>query len=191
MKGNKSSNINGGRSQGRVDIQTSIPSFQTHSLMTAFGNLHEIQLPYKCVPTFIRMATPSPSRLWPISYFLVGLEPAQYRGCQYLGAHWTPPPTVATPLGTEKLIPSICDLSFLIILFVFFLYYCCIHYTFAHIEHFSPFLADNNQYFAAYVSLKPGMKYLVIITHDTYYPRCLDPWVGRRIWIYIVVGTEA
>ena len=69
---------------------------------------------------------------------------------------------------------SICDLSFLIIL-LFLLHYCFIHYTFAHIEHFSPFLADNCQYSAAYVSLKPGMEYLVIVTHDTYYPRCLDP----------------
>ena len=58
---------------------------------------------------------------------------------------------------------SICDLSFLIIL-LFLLHYYCIHYTFAHIEHFSPFLADNSQYYAPYVSLKPGMKYSIIVT---------------------------
>ena len=76
--------------------------------------------------------------------------------------------------GDRETDSSICDLSFLIIL-LFLLHYCCIHYTLVHIEHFSPYLADNNHYSAAYISLKPGTKYLVIVTHDTYYPHCLDP----------------
>ena len=84
------------------------------------------------------------------------------------------PPTVATPLGIEKLIPSICDLLFLIIL-LFLLHYCCIHYTLTHIEHFSPYIADDNHYSSAYILLKLGKEYLVIITHNTYYPHCLDP----------------
>ena len=54
-------------------FQTSIPSFRTRSLKTAAGHLHGIQLLYKCVPAFIRVATPSPNRPRPISYFLVGL----------------------------------------------------------------------------------------------------------------------
>ena len=46
--------------------------------------------------------------------------------------------------------------------------------------HFSPFLADNSQYYAHYVSLKPGMEYLIIVTLARTYPRRTDPWVGRR-----------
>ena len=81
---------------------------------------------------------------------------------------------MATPLGTRKTDSSIFDLSFLIILW-FLLHYYSIHYTLAHIEHFSPKLTDNDYYSSAYVSLKPSKEYFVIITHDTYYPRCLDP----------------
>ena len=50
-----------------------------------------------------------------------------------------------------------------------------IHYTFAHIEHFSPFLPNNDQYFAPYISLKPGTGYLIIITPVRTYPRRTDP----------------
>ena len=53
-------------------------------------------------------------------------------------------------------------------------------YTFGHIKHLSPFLADNSQYFAPYISLKPGREYSIIVTPTRTYPRRTDPWVGRH-----------
>ena len=60
--------------------------------------------------------------------------------------------------GDREIDFNIYNLSSLIIP-LFLLYYYFIHYTLARIEHLSPKIVDNSQYFTVYVSLKPGEEY--------------------------------
>ena len=112
----------------------------------------------KCVPGFIRVATLSPNRPRPISYFLVGLEPAQCRGYQHLGTRWTLPPIVATPLGIGNLIPIFVIYHFLIILT-----------SLSALLHHNTFI---------HWSLYPDSRTIVSITFPTF-----DSNLGRGTWL--------
>ena len=155
-----------------------IPSFRTRSLKTASG-----YLPWNPVVVSVsRLSSGWRIHLQyrprsPSLYFLASPEPVQCRGRRILGCApiKPPPPTVTTPLGIEKLIPSVYNLSSLIILlFLLHMYlhslHLCTHCTLQSRINPTIIFALLSTFHSKLV-----VEYSIIITTVRTYPCRTDP----------------
>ena len=172
-------NTHGGQPKGWVGQTKTIPSFRTRSLKMAFR-----YLPWN--PVVVKYSRVSIGwwlhlQYGPQAHFVFPSEPwacTVPRSPNTWARARTPLSTVATPLGIEKLIPVFYNLSSLIIL-LFPLHYLHSLHLFHTLSTSVPNKPDNNRFFTAYVSFKPGGRVFDYCHPSTYLSTSHGPLSGE------------